>query len=227
MERTHYSKVEEACLSNDQKLILYHYRQDTRELFTYLQQTIDEYNHEPYQSRWESIKLQKLQADDAIRLAQQAKEDRYPSITGPKSRGPRVKEKLNAFCSHIADDVFVLGATSQLYAAWESAVWGSLKFLLTARINYRKLKEQVAVHLGDIGEHLGIISALLRLYPLDEMCEHVSGVYTELAKFLAKAIRFYGASRFSRLIDQDISWNLVADHLNRESCTGCFGRFRI
>ena len=39
---------------------------------------------------------------------------------------------------------------------------------------------------------------LLRLYPSEEMCDHVSGVYTELAAFLTKAIKFYKASRIKR-----------------------------
>lgn len=91
------------------------------------------------------------------------------------------------------------------YPGWESLAWGAVRFLLTAGIKYQKLKEKVEVCLGQIGENFKKISSFSKIYPTEQIVQHVCGAYSEFVKFLENAVRFYKDSKLSKFPELNCS----------------------
>jgi len=131
-------------------------------------------------------------------MLQAAKFNRDPSGTPCQSLGKVFKSKFSRFCLILEGYLPIIDVLAQVYPSWESLAWGSLRFLLTAKIRYDKLKEQVVAQIEDMGNSFKKISTLSEIYPKAEIVDRVCGAYSEMVSFLGKAIGFYKNFKFSQ-----------------------------
>lgn len=158
-----------------------------------------DYNKEASKYNWERLEKQELQVQERIDLAEAAKAVRYPAESGPRSFGQALKSRVGNFFLVVNGYVAVLDVVASAYPGWESLAWGAVRFLLTAAIKYQKLKDQVEVYLEKIGDNFKKISSLSKIYPNEQIVDHVGSAYSEFVKFLENAVRYYKDSRLSKL----------------------------
>ncbi|MCJ1242993.1 hypothetical protein MMC30_000189 [Trapelia coarctata] len=170
-------------------------RPETRRAFLSLENAVADYNKAASKHSWDLLEQQKLTVLERNDMVQAAKDSRYPSGTQPQSLGKRFQSRLSSFCSTLEGYLPIIDVLAQVYPSWESLAWGSLRFLLTAKIRYDKLKQQVVSQISDMGNSFRKISALSKIYPTAKIVDHVCEMYSEMAGFLGKAIGFYRDSK--------------------------------
>lgn len=89
----------------------------------------------------------------------------------------------------------VLFSQTPEYAA---LAWAVIKLLLAIQVNYEELKAKILTHLEHIKIRFDIIDHLTAYIPTAHLVELVAKVYNLFYRFLAKAIKFYTGSRFSK-----------------------------
>jgi hypothetical protein len=112
-------------------------------------------------------------------------------------------ERFKSRCKAASETVYqysqimdVLFSQTPEYAA---LAWAVIKLLLAIQVNYEELKAKILTHLEQIKTGFDIIDRLTAYIPTAHLVELVAKVYNLFYRFLAKAIKFYTGSRFSKL----------------------------
>lgn len=78
---------------------------------------------------------------------------------------------------------------------------GSIKALIQASVNHRKIAEEIAQALVDISEEVEICVSEAKIYPTEEMKKAISELYAHVFQFLRKAMQWYQSKSHHKVLN--------------------------
>ena len=63
-----------------------------------------------------------------------------------------------------------------------------MKFLLAVSVNHQELREKIIDNLAEIGEQFKIVDTYVRMFPEEDMVEHVCNAHADFLTFLQLSI---------------------------------------
>jgi hypothetical protein len=78
---------------------------------------------------------------------------------------------------------------------------GSIKALVQASVNHRKIAEELAKALVDISEEVEICVSEAKIFPTEDMKKAISELYAHVFQFLRKAMQWYQSKSHHKLLN--------------------------
>ena len=131
---------------------------------------------------------------------------RYPETIDEEeinsSKRQRAQGKFKACCRRFCEETYKYSKIMDLLAGaapeYVSLVWGAIKIVLVVQINHEEVKENIKEHLESIACKFETIDHLAVYMPKKILIVQVAKAYDLFSRFMAKAVKFYKLSKFSR-----------------------------
>ncbi|OTA99038.1 hypothetical protein M426DRAFT_325500 [Hypoxylon sp. CI-4A] len=167
--------------------------------FERLRKAIDEYNTHASRQKRELVNHQNTRLEEVRKLAERIQADCDRENAGKKVRST-LKNGLRKFCETSLYYSTIIDVLIQQNPEWVSLAWGAVKFLLMVPIEYQRVKENIATHLGSLGEKFAVVHMFTEFFPSANIVEAAAAMYRSFTEFLEMSIRWLSDNQFKRII---------------------------
>ena len=130
-----------------------------------LRQTVQSYEKQATSEKWGELWRVRADVTELDMLAKS-------TLDKQKSRKKSFTKGLERFSTVALEYSKLLDVVMNQCPEYVALAWGVTKLLLVANINHSKLKQNVELHLINIGEQLGLVNQLIAYSPTDKMVEY-------------------------------------------------------
>ncbi|KAI1412093.1 hypothetical protein F5Y13DRAFT_51033 [Hypoxylon sp. FL1857] len=186
--------------------------------FERLRTAIDEYNVEASQQQRDLIDHQNVQLEEVRKIAEGIQLKSNSGNSEKKIRS-MMNNGLRKFCETSLYYSSIMDILIQQNPEWLSLAWGAVKFMLMIPIEYQRVKENIAVHLGSLGEKFAVVHIFTQFFPSVNIINAAAAMYTSFAEFLETSVRWLSDNQFKRIIKStfrpfDTSLKPILDKIN-------------
>ncbi|KAI0114169.1 hypothetical protein F4776DRAFT_638432 [Hypoxylon sp. NC0597] len=167
--------------------------------FERLQTAIDEYNAEASQQQRELIDHQNVKLEEVRKIAEEIQSNSDKRNSEKKLRS-MVNNGLRKFCETSLYYSSIMDTLIQHNPEWIILAWGAVKFMLMIPIEYQRVKENIAMHLGSLGEKFAVVHIFTQFFPSANIIDAAAAMYTSFAEFLEVSVRWLSDNLFKRII---------------------------
>ncbi|PQE06103.1 Nacht domain protein [Rutstroemia sp. NJR-2017a BBW] len=134
-----------------------------------------------------------------IEDVQQAIEDAKTAYEakGKDSKTYLLIQKFSSRVLHYAD---IFDTLAQHHPEYVSLVWGAIKFVFVGVVNHGELVAQLSKALSSIADFLPHVELKSVLYPTKRMSELVAIIYSQIIRFVIRAVNWYKEGRLKHML---------------------------
>ncbi|OTA83143.1 hypothetical protein M434DRAFT_183714 [Hypoxylon sp. CO27-5] len=167
--------------------------------FERLRTAIDEYNVQASQQQRELIDHQNVRLEEVRKIAERIQSESDRGNSEKKIRS-KVNDGLRKFCETSLYYSSIMDTLIQHNPEWISLAWGAVKFMLMIPIEYQRIKENIAMHLGILGEQFAVVHIFTQFFPIANIVDAATTMYASFAEFLEVSVRWLSDNLFKRII---------------------------
>ncbi|KAM3086699.1 hypothetical protein ACMFMG_000822 [Clarireedia jacksonii] len=134
-----------------------------------------------------------------INDVQQAIED-AKSAYEAKEKHSKTHRWIQKFSSRVLYYADIFDTLSQHHPEYVSLVWGAIKFVFVGVINHGELVTQLSKALSYIADVLPHVELKSVLYPTKRMSELVAIIYSQIIRFVIRAINWYKEGKLKHIL---------------------------
>ncbi|KAI1263958.1 hypothetical protein F5Y18DRAFT_428457 [Xylariaceae sp. FL1019] len=167
--------------------------------FATLRQAVRDYNLEASKDKRDVIETEAASLEATRKIAETLQITSSQSTSASKP-AEKIKHGLQKFCETSLYYSAIVDTFIQHNPEWTALAWGAIKFLIIVPVEYQRIKEKIALHLGSLGEKFRIVHIFVQFFPSTTIVKAASEMYAAFARFLEKSIAWLKTSQLKRII---------------------------